>query len=390
MSLEKISLNTPNFRFFEYNTHPMSPKSNDKNCRAISMGVELETYSIALPEYRICRDIQFPRRSIVEKGEKFTKDVSVGSEYNSKIFATIREAFFLLKSSLRKYTEFPEENRTGERYVIFPVGGWTDRFAGGHIHLGLGKCGIDYKEAKSLANHLHDHIPFLIALTANSPVWREKLTPYASKRLFRGSETYCRITKRGSLYKHHFREVSYNKGGKKKPPTLEIRVQDSSLPEYITAALCVSRAIAMRWLKHRAALNHSTHENFLKARQQAIRLGAGAKLVWTNHWLSVADYTDLFFRKYEEELDQMDIPDEVIRVFKYLKKGWNQSEMIRNAVLHCQKKHLPTWQRQFARKYSIAIEELLDGNSFKQFAQRLGVKLPDIDRTWLGRKEAGW
>jgi len=354
------------------------------------MGVELETYSIALPEYRICRDIQFPKRSIVEKGEKFTKDVSVGSEYNSKVFTTIREASFLLKSSLRKYGEFPEAGNHNERYVIFPVGGWTDRFAGTHLHLGLGKRGLDYKEAKSLANHLHDHIPYLIALCCNSPVWREKLTPYASKRLFRGSETYCKITKRGTLYKHHFREVSFNRGGKKKPPTLEIRVPDSSLPDYIAAALCILRAIALRWLKHRAALNHSTHENYLAARHQAYRFGVKAKLAWTNHWLSVPDYTDLFFRKYEEELRQMDIPDEVIHVFKYLKKGWNQAEILRKAIDRCQRKHLPTWQRQFARKYSLAIEELLDGNSLKQFSHRLGVKLPDVNRTWLGRKEAKW
>ena len=47
--------------------------------RVISMGVELETYSIAVPEYRICRDIQFPKQSIIEKGGEFTKDDSVGS-----------------------------------------------------------------------------------------------------------------------------------------------------------------------------------------------------------------------------------------------------------------------------------------------------------------------
>ena len=86
----------------------------------------------------------------------------------------------------------------------------------------------------------------------------------------------------------------------------------------------------------------------------------------------------------------MDIPDEVIRVFKYLKKGWNQAEVIRRASERCWKKHKPTWQRQFAKRYFAAVQELLDGNSFEQFASKLGVRLPSIDRTWLGRKEARW
>lgn len=354
------------------------------------MGVELETYSIALPEYRICRELHFPKRSLVEKGERFTRDVSIGSEYNSKVFNTIREAFFLLKSSLRKYSQFLGPKEKGDRHVIFPVGGWTDRFAGMHIHLGLGKKGIRYEEAKELAQLLHDHLPFLIALSANSPVWREKITPHASSRLLRGGNTYCKITKRGVLYKHRFREITYNQGGKKKPPTLEIRIFDSSTPEVVAAVLVVCRAVALRWLWRRQSHNHSTHPNYMKAREQAMRRGAKSRLVWTNHWMPASDYVDLFFRKYEDELEKMDIPEEVLRVFKYLKKGWNQAEVIRRASERCWKKHRPTWQRQFATRYAPAIEDLLNGNSFEHFSKRLGIKLPSIKRTWLGRKGARW
>ncbi len=354
------------------------------------MGIELETYSIAVPEYRICRALHFPKRSIIEKGERFTRDVSIGSEYNSKIFLTIREAFFLLKSSLRKYTEFNDSVDPHDRFVIFPIGGWTDRFAGMHMHFAFGRHKLTYPEAKELASRLHDHIPFLIALCGNSPIWREKITNYSSARLLRGSSKYCQLTKRGMLYKHRYREMTFNRGGKKKPPTLEIRVCDSSVPEYIAAALCICRAVALRWRARGQAVNRSTHSNYLKARDGAIRRGPRARLVWTNHWMSVADYVDIFFRKYKEELDQMDIPDEVLRVFKYLKRGWNQAEVIRKASELCRSKHFPTWQRQFSKRYAVAIEELLDGNSFEQFSHRLGVKLPSIDRTWLGRKEARW
>lgn len=368
----------------------MASKRSKRRHSALSMGVELETYSVGLPEARITREIRFPKRSLIEEGERFTKDLSIGSEYNSKVFTTIREAFFLLKSSLRKYTSYQSED-AGDRFVIFPIGGWTDRFAGSHIHLGLGKERLRYEDAKKLATQLHDHIPFLIALSGNSPIWRGRVTPYSSNRLLRGSDRYCKVTRRGTLYKHHYREMTFNQGGKTKPPTLELRVCDSSIPEYLVAVLCICRAVALRWLKSRREdINSSTHTNYLRARDQAVRVGPRAKLVWTNHRLRVPEYVDLFFRKYQEELAQMDIPDEILRIFKYLKKGWNQADVIRKACDRGRRRHPPTWERQFARRYAGAIEELLDGNTFEQFSRRLGVKLPGIDRVWLGRKESKW
>lgn len=370
--------------------HPMKQSSKRKVKNPITLGVELETYSIALPENRICRELHFPKRSAVEKGEKFVRDWSIGSEYNSRPFTTVREALFLLKSGLRKYSRFRITGEEEDRHVIFPVGGWIDRFAGCHIHIGLGKHGVDYPQAAKLSSYLHDHIPFLIVLTANSSVWREKITNNASNRLLRGSETYFKITKRGRLYKQPRHELTFNRENRLKPPTLEIRVCDSSIPEYIAAALCVCRAVAMRWAKGVPILNVSTHANYLKAREKASHYGVKSKLVWTNHWMDVSSYVDLFFRKYEPELDQMDIPDEVLRVFKYLKKGWNQAELLKLAAQKCQRRHYPTWQRQFAKKYAVAIDALLDGNSFEHFAQLLGVKLPSIERSWLGRKEANW
>ncbi|MFH1848007.1 MAG: glutamate-cysteine ligase family protein [Candidatus Omnitrophota bacterium] len=356
----------------------------------VSMGIELETYSISLPENRICRELHFPRRSSVEKGEKFTRDWSIGSEYNSKVFTTLREALFLLKNGLRKYAKFRQDNGSERQHVIFPAGGWIDRFAGAHIHISMGEGGIGFEDARKLSGYLRSHIPYLIALTANSPVWRGRLTPYASNRLLLGSDKYCRITKPGILYKHPYREMTYNRGGLKKPDTLEVRVCDSSLPEYLAAAMCVCYAVALRWIKRKRPLNQSTYPNYIRARKQAALFGSRAKLCWSNHWITVPRYTDLIFRQYRDELKRMDIPQEVIGVFKYLKKGWNQSEMIRSAVMKYQKRHKPTWQRQFARRYALAIEPLLDGNSLGDFARRLGVKPPKTDRMWLGRKEAKW
>lgn len=353
------------------------------------MGIELESYSISVSDHRISREIQFPRRGIVEAGERFTKDVSIGSEYNSKVFYTIREAFFLIKNGLRKYIHFrgPQEP---DDYTVFLVGGWVDRFAGTHIHTAVGKDKFHFHQAKQLATHLHDHIPYIIALCANSPVWREKINQIDSNRVVKGTKKYCQITKRGLLYRSRYRELTFNSGGKRKPPTLELRVLDSSIPEYIVAALCIVNAVALHWMARKSPFNQSTHENYLKARDLASRKGTDAKLYWNNHEVTVGQYTDLFFRKYEEELDQMDIPDDIINVFKYLKKGWNQARLIRKSAQKCLWLHRPTWQRRFAKKYAHAIRLLLDGNSYMTFAKALGVRLPNIERSWLGRKEAKW
>ena len=357
--------------------------------RTVSIGVELEAYSISIPDYKISRSLHFPRRSAAEAGERFTKDVSIGNEYNSKIFYTVREALFLLKNGLRKYIHY-RAPRERDRHTLFLVGGWTDRFAGSHIHVALAKKKLDPKQAQRLARCLHSHIPFIIALTGNSPVWRDRLNQLNSNRLLLGTKTYCKITKGSELSKHRYSELTLNAGGKRKPPTLELRVPDSGVPEYILAAVCVIKAVALRWLAGKPTLNHLSHENYVVARDQAVHYGPGAKLYWNHHVITVAQYADLFFRKYKDELDQLHIPGEVIDLFKYLKKGWNQSTVIRRAVQRSLWSHRPTWERRFAKRYAHAIESLLDGNTFATFAKTLGVRLPNIDRTWLGRKEARW
>ncbi|OGX05360.1 MAG: hypothetical protein A3G87_08100 [Omnitrophica bacterium RIFCSPLOWO2_12_FULL_50_11] len=365
-------------------------RSSTRSERAISVGVELETYSISVPEYRISRELHFPRRGIAELGERFTKDASIGSEYNSRVFYTVREAFFLLKNGLRKYIHYRSSPEEHDYRTLFPIGGWTDRFAGSHIHMALGKKKFEYRRARLLARRLHSHIPFLIALCGNSPVWRDRITAINSNRLLRGTEKYCKVTRRELLYKHHYRELTYNEGGKRKPPTLEIRVLDSGIPEYVVAAICVVKAVALQWLERKPSLNHLTHEDYLSARDQAIRYGPKAKLLWNRHALTVPQYVDLFFRKYEDELDQLAIPDDVIDVFKYLKRGWNQSTVIRRAAQKSRWHHRPTWERRFAKRYAAAIRALLDGNSYTEFAKALGVRLPSIERTWMGRRESKW
>src|SRR4029079_15638289 len=114
---------------------------------------------------------------------------------------TIRESLFLLKSGLRKYLRSLYRSHAPLRDHVVPllVGGWTNRFAGTHIHVSLDETELEHDRGVDLALHLQHHIPFLIGLGANSPVWDKKLTTKASNRVLRGSETYFLPSRLGEL-----------------------------------------------------------------------------------------------------------------------------------------------------------------------------------------------
>ncbi len=343
----------------------------------ISMGVEVEFYTINIPELEIRRRIIYPKKSVIEKGEKFTKDKSIGSEYDSKVFYSLHEALFLLKNGLRKYLLknylYTNEKRLE---VLALVGGWRDRFAGAHLHIGLGENGINKKDAEKLAMHIHDHIPFIIALSANSPVWREKITNIASNRLIRCSENYCSIVPRGKLNMDHYNEISYNYAIKSKPPTIEIRVCDSNIPPYLCASLLILKLITLGWQNGKRITNKCSYENYIQSRMNAAKKGAKATIFWNDKAVDIKTYCNLFFKKYRKELDEVKIPDEVLEVFKLFKKGWNGAEIIRQSCKKFKKKHPISWQKYFAMNYAKAIESILNGETIIDFCEKLMVELP--------------
>ncbi|GMU22266.1 MAG: hypothetical protein AMXMBFR13_23530, partial [Phycisphaerae bacterium] len=249
--------------------------------KRIVIGVEIEAYSIGSSDYQIGRRLSRPRPGLSENGERFARDASIGSEYNSRPFETIRESLFLLKSGLRKYLRslYRSQKENNGHPVPLLVGGWTNRFAGTHLHLSVADEELSRPRARSLAARIHDHIPLLVAMGANSPVWDKQITGRASNRLLRGTDTYFTPIKRGELTSQDTRELVYNPGRKTKPPTLELRVLDSNIPEFIVAAVCVTKAIALRWLKHGSAVNPIyDHEEYRAARLDAGTRGMKARL----------------------------------------------------------------------------------------------------------------
>ncbi|MGH7256435.1 MAG: hypothetical protein ACREI3_11730, partial [Nitrospirales bacterium] len=331
-----------------------------------------------------------PRPGLSEAGERFTRDASIGSEYNSRPYHTVREALFLLKAGLRKYfrTLYRSRDEEPEHPIPLLVGGWTNRFAGAHLHLSVAGRKMTQDEAASLAWPLHDQLPFLIAIGANSPVWAKKITGKASNRFLRGSDAYFTVTRRGRLTSVDTRELVYSPSRKTKPATLEIRVLDSNLPEYLVTALCLVKAVALRWLKGKGAANRLSHADYLKARLEAAARGMRCQLPWNGEWLTAPEYLDRVLWEHREELECMDIPDEIYEVLCLLKRGYTGARLIHDAAIQARHEHPQTWQRRFAKRYTLGLEQLLSGNRLRDFAHALKVQLPSIERVWLGRKGA--
>lgn len=359
----------------------------DQNQR-ILLGVELESYTIQRSSYHISRELAFPRKGVGEKGERFGRDASIGTEYNGPPFRTIREGLFLLKAGLRKYSRqhYRGEPDRDERHQLLLTGGWRDRYAGAHIHISVNDEEVSKDRARHLAWHLHDHMPLLIAVSANSPVWADELTEFSSNRIVRASKTYFRPIKRGELTCRAMDEMTYSRGRKRKPPTLEVRVLDSNLPEYVLVAACCVKAVAFAWLRGKAAPNRIRHSQYLRARLAAAEGGMQAKLCWNGEWLPASDYLDRFVWTYRQELACMDVPQELWTVLKLLKKGVNGADLLREGIQRAHREHPQTWQRRFAKRYTRALDHLLSGNTILDFARELGVEVPAIDGTWLGRR----
>jgi hypothetical protein len=356
--------------------------------RSVIAGIELEAYSIRLPGYTIGHQLVAPRRGTSEKGERFTRDSTIGTEYNSRPFATIREGYFLLRSGLRKYgsRRYRTRKNSASGHELLLVGGWTDRFAGAHIHLSPVDRELTKASAKKLAWHIHDHIPFLIAMGANSPVWANQITDVASNRIVRASRKYFRPIPRGELYQRMYDEMLFSRARKTKPGTLELRVLDSNPPEFVLAATCMLKAMTLHWLAGGATTNRIPAVDYTRARQNAAEMGVRAKLCWNGKWVTVPRYLDLFIWAHRHILDEMDIPEEIWSAIRLIKRRINGSTLVGKASRLACEQHPRTWQRHFAERYVEGLNELLSGNTLVDFAEKLRVELPDLDSVWLGRR----
>lgn len=336
----------------------------------ITIGVEIEFYTILTKDKRISRNILLPRERASEEGGKFTVDKSIGPEYITKPFENITEALYTIERDLGKYAD-SSNNPNG---LPLPIGGWNNRFAGAHFHIGFKERGLEKEEALTLANHIHDHIPFIIAVSANSPIWQRKITEYHSNRILRGGEKYCMPIVKGVLNQNHYREMNFNPENKHKPPTLEIRVCDSNIPPYVCTVITILRILTSAWRNGRKAYNNLTHETYLQGRFNAARRGVKAMLYWNGKPVTVSQYLRLFTLSYGDEASVLNIPPSILEAFSLLEKGWNHAEAIRRTAVDSKKKFGRRWEKDIAVKLASAMKILLDGGSLKNYYRALGLE----------------
>jgi len=337
---------------------------------AITIGVEIECYTILSKDGKISRRIITPGIKPSKTGERFTVDKSIGIEYVSKPFESVKDALQAISSGLEKYADSP----LADNALPLPVGGWNDRFAGTHFHLGFKDKGFRREEAASLASYIHDHIPFIIAVSANSPIWRRRITEYSSNRLMRGGSRYCIPVAKGDLNQNHYREMNFNPENKHKPSTLELRVCDSNIPPYVCSVMTILRILALAWRNGRDPCNDLPHEAYLETRDEAARMGAAARLYWRGKHVTVGEYLTLLLDNYSEEASVLDIPKQVGEVFNLLSGNWNNAEALRRAAIKLEKRFGRDWERRMALKLASALKTLLNGGSLKNYHEALGLK----------------
>ncbi|NHI93778.1 MAG: hypothetical protein EAX96_14925 [Candidatus Lokiarchaeota archaeon] len=351
----------------------LSIKTLNLEILPITLGVEVESYVIRPSGVKAKAPI-YPKKEAIETGELFIDDMTIGPEYNSIIFSNLAESFFLLKNGLRKFSIFAEK-KSNSQLGLF--GTWHQEPAGVHIHVGLDpEGGITRKDASELYYHLHDHLPFLIAIGANSPVYKQKLTNIASNRIMNYTKEGCNVTASETpLCEDHFAEICFNNPPKRKPPTLEIRVFDSNIPEFIIVELAFIQIITLAWLNDKEPLNLLNHKNYLLARENAAKDGVFAKLFWNNEEINVSNYIDKIFEYYKKEIELIEIPGDIIDIIKLLKIGWNGSIIIQKTIEKLQEEYgKDKWVKRFCRKYINAINHLLNGNDIRHFVRYLGLE----------------
>ena len=355
------------------------------------MGVEVEIFTIRLKNLHIGRHVMVPRKGVLEDDENYHHDPSIGIEYGSRPFYSIREAFFGIKTGLRKSIasyKLKYKKSNGD-YTLFFAGTWRDRFAATHFHIGLGEEGIDFKDAAGLSRHIHGHLPFLIALLANSPVYKSTILNIDSNRFLYAEKNFFSPLEFNELDREYKEEMTFNLDRKKRIPTLEIRPCDTNLPEYVVAGLVIIKAISMAWLAGKRVSNINRYELHLKSRLNAAKYGPKAALYWNNRKIRAHTYLDKFFTEYKPYLLKMDIPPEIIEVFRLFKLGWNSAGIMRRACHFHQRRHPRTWQRHFAGNYITGINALLNGETLDTFIRSFGLRPPNTKKGLSGRVRLG-
>ncbi|MHA1796913.1 MAG: glutamate-cysteine ligase family protein [Candidatus Helarchaeota archaeon] len=362
---------------------------------SLTLGIEIESFSIDLQSLEFKSLAPIYVKKGVETGEYFVYDKTIGSEYNSPVFTSLNEAFFRIKTGLRKYFINLGEDEIKRIALIASYSNTSDT-AGVHYHVGP-EAGEELTDeiADHIAPYIHQQIPFLIAIMANSPIIDGKITNIASNRMIYNGESMCAALDRSTLEGlggfSHFDEINLTSPRENKPPTLEVRVADSNIPEYVIAGLFIVYVAVNSAIKGKKLWNlkYYHQRDYERERMAAAEFGAKTSIKFNKAYLPMPKYIDAFFNFFRDEIEESNVSEDILTVFRLAKKGWVMADIVRESWNKIKQedpnKSEEMVSKIFAAKYLQAQERNLNGENIKTFAKILGVQLPRLNDVKLGK-----
>ena len=150
-----------------------------------------------------------------------------------------------------------------------------------------------------------------ISSVENSPIIEEAMTEFASNRLIKNGNFMFTplirsVLKEIIMKTSHVNEINYSKAnGEKKPPTLEVRVADSNIPEYICAGLFILNVAIMGAIRGKKLWKYYDHLSYMEDRLNVAKRGINASIHWNKAKLRLPKYIDAFFNFYHEECQSL-------------------------------------------------------------------------------------
>jgi hypothetical protein len=155
------------------------------------------------------------------------------------------------------------------------------------------------------------------------------------------------------------------------------------------APVAMVKVLTIAYIRGTQRANDLDFQKYKRSRWSAAKYGVKGSLHWNGRNIKFHSYLDNFFDAYHGEIEECNIPDEILNIFRLAKIGWNHARILEKGLktaksLYGSKKF--NWRKQFIDLYSRALESLLDGAKLDEYTRMLNVELPEIDDVILGKK----
>ena len=105
--------------------------------------------------------------------------------------------------------------------------------------------------------------------------------------------------------------------------------------------------------------------------------------------MTFALFIDAFFNYYRKEIEDANISEDILDVFRLARKGWNMADIVRESYKRVAKQYkkegMDAVNQAFCKKFLEAQKRNLNGDNLISFAKSLNVKIPSLINVKLGK-----